>query len=155
MTFKKILLIGFLLSNYLMANGANWFPMSASSLVDKEKNYFDANTITGYYFDYDYAKNKGYYITAWLKTDYPTAQKLNNGKLYRQVKQLNYFDCNSNKIGFGDMVFYTSNGKLVASQNIYIPTYSSDSWQKIIPDTVGEMKLLEVCNYYKNSIVTY
>lgn len=143
--FSAILMVGISAQS---AMGANWVDTFASSAENKEKNSLDLSTIKGYYFDYDYSHTKGYYVTAWIKADYRTPQKLNNGKLYRQTKTLYYFDCDNKKLVNGEMIFYTSTGGLVASQKGYATTYTSDSWNKAIPDSVGDALLNSACNAY-------
>ncbi len=135
------------------ANGANWLDTFASSKEKNEKIFLDLSTLKGYYFEYDYSRTKGYYVTAWIKSNYKAPQKLNNGKLYREVKTLYYFDCINKKMGNAEMLFYTSAGSVVGSQKGYVTTYSSDRWDGVIPDTVGEALLTSACDAY-NTLYT-
>lgn len=51
------------------------------------------------------------------------------------------------------MLFYTSAGSVVGSQKGYVTTYSSDRWDGVIPDTVGEALLTSACDAY-NTLYT-
>lgn len=144
---KKLMLAGLILASSQMAVAVNWVSTGVSSDVHKETNQVDYDSISAYHFN-SYDKDS-YYVTAWVKTDYPTAQKLNNGKLYRQVKGLWYVDCLGKRMTWGDTVYYASNGNLVDSyQNSYINTYSSSNWNRAIPDSIGETVSKFICLAY-------
>lgn len=87
---KKFILAGLLLASGQMALAANWMSTGVSS-NGKETYEVDYDSISAYHFN-SYDKNS-YYVTAWVKLDYPTAQKLKDGRLYRQAKGLLYVDC--------------------------------------------------------------
>lgn len=88
---KKLILAGLILASGQMAMAANWVPTGVSSNINKETIEIDFDSISAYYFN-SYDKSS-YYVTAWIKMNYPTAQKLKDGKLYRQTKELWYVDC--------------------------------------------------------------
>lgn len=144
---KKLILASVILASSQMAMAANWVPTGVSSNIDKETIEIDFDSISAYYFN-SYDKSS-YYVTAWIKMNYPTAQKLKDGKLYRQTKELWYVDCLGKRITWGDMAGYTSNGNLVWSdQNSYVSTYSSSNWNRVIPDTVGDGLAKFICLAY-------
>lgn len=144
---KKLVLASLILASGQMAVGANWVPTGVSSNVNKETIEIDFESISAYYFN-SYDKSS-YYVTAWIKMNYPTAQKLKDGRLYRQTKELWYVDCLGKRITRGDVAVYTSNGNLVwSNQNSYVSTYSSSNWDKVIPDTVGDGLSKAICNFY-------
>lgn len=143
---KKFILAGLLLASGQMALAAFWIPTGASSDVYKEIIGVDYDSISAYHFN-SYDKDS-YYVTAWVKTDYPTAQKLNNGKLYLQVKGLWYVDCLGKRVTWGDTVYYGSNGNVVASERNYVNTHSSSNWNRVIPDTIGEAVSEFICGAY-------
>lgn len=144
---KKLMLASLILASSQYALSAIWIPTGIRSAVDKEVNEVDIESVSAYYFN-SYDKNS-YYITAWVKTDYPTAKKLNDGRLYKQVKQLWYVDCLGKRISMGDIAYYNGNGNLVwSNQNSYVSTYSSSNWDKVIPDTVGDGLSKAICNFY-------
>ncbi|ARB66872.1 hypothetical protein D6D94_05850 [Moraxella catarrhalis] len=142
---KKFILASLLLASGQMALAANWMSTGVSS-NGKETHEVDYDSISAYRFD-SYDKNS-YYVTAWVKTDYPTAQKLNDGKLYRQAKYLLYVDCLGKKTTWGDGVFYDSNGKVVDSGRNYVNTHSSSNWDRVVPDTIGEDVSKFICGVY-------
>lgn len=144
---KKLVLASVILASGQMAMAANWVNTGVSSKIDNEINYIDFDSVSGYYFN-NYDKTN-YYVTAWIKTDYPTAQKLKDGRSYRQMKKLWYVDCLAEKITTGDVAVYSSNGNLVwSNQNSYISTYSSSNWDRVIPDTVGDGLAKFICLAY-------
>lgn len=126
------------------AMSANWLDTFASSKVKQEKNFLDLASVKAYNLSYGSDKSN-YYVTAWIKSNYNTPQKLNNGKFYREVKTLYYFDCTNKKMATGEMIFYTSYGSVVGSQKSYVTTYSTDNWEQVIPDTVGDGLLKSAC----------
>lgn len=144
---KKLMLAGLILVSSQYALSATWIPTGISSNVNKEKIEIDFDSISAYYFN-SYDKSS-YYVTAWLKFDYPTAQKLRDGRLYRQTKELWHVDCLGKRIIRGDTAVYTSNGNLVwSNQNVYVSTHSSGNWDRIIPDTVGDGISKTICAFY-------
>lgn len=136
-----------LLCNSLYA--VNWQDIGASSQENKEKTYIDIHSIRAHNFAYDYHGNQGYYLTAWIKKQYPTAQKLSNGKLYRETKEFYYFDCIRQKMNFVEGYFYTSKGALVDSVKGFGSTYDSEPWNRIVPGSVGEVMLFSACLLYE------
>lgn len=123
----------------LPAQAADWRYMTTSS---------DNTTI---YVDYDSLKRHsftggGRYYTAWIKSTFPSAQKLSNDKLYREIKAFEYFDCSNQKWDLDAEYLYTSTGQPVDSGTWTISTTSSATWQRIVPDTVGADKLDSVCS---------
>lgn len=144
---KKLILAGLILASSQMAMAANWVPTGVNSNINKETIEIDFDSISAYYFN-SYDKSS-YYVTAWIKINYPTDQKLKDGKLYRQTKELSYVDCLGKRITRGDVAVYTSNGNLVWSdQNSYVSTYSSSNWDRVIPDTVGDGLAKFICLAY-------
>lgn len=110
---KKFILAGLLLASGQMALAANWVSTGISSDVLKETIEVDYDSISAYHFN-SYDKDS-YYVTAWVKTDFPTAQELSTGKLFRQAKSLWYVDCLGKRVTWGDTVYYGSNGDVVGS----------------------------------------
>ncbi|OAV13979.1 surface-adhesin E family protein [Moraxella catarrhalis] len=101
--------------------------------------------------DYDSLKRHsftsgGRYYTAWTKWTYPSAQKLLNGKLYRERIDFEYFDCSNQKGDFDAIYLYTSTGQSVDSWTLPVSTTSSANWRRVIPDTVGAATLDSVCS---------
>lgn len=134
-------------SQVVMALPPLWIDINVTSIEGKEKTSIDYNNLNAYYFN-SYDKNK-YFVTAWVQQDYPVAQKLRNGKLYRNVKAFWYVDCNNEKIITGEMAFYTSAGKFVDRFDNYVSTYSSDNWQRAIPDSIGHGIGDAICTHYQ------
>lgn len=123
----------------LPAQAADWRYITTSS-----------NNMT-IHVDYDSLKRHsftsgGRYYTAWAKTTYPSAQKSYYGKLYRELKSFEYFDCSNQKLNFDAEYYYTSTGQLVDSATLPVSTTSSATWQRTIPDSIGETKLDSVCS---------
>lgn len=119
---KKFILAGLLLASGQMALAANWVSTGISSDVLKETIEVDYDSISAYHFN-SYDKDS-YYVTAWVKTDFPTAQELSTGKLFRQAKSLWYVDCLGKRVTWGDTVYYGSNGDVVGSIKKKLCQYS-------------------------------
>ncbi|OAU96182.1 surface-adhesin E family protein [Moraxella catarrhalis] len=101
--------------------------------------------------DYDSLKRHsftsgGRYYTAWTKWTYPSAQKTYDGKLYRETKDFQYFDCSNQKWDFDAVYYYTSTGQQVDSATQTVSTTSSATWQRMIPDSIGAATLDSVCS---------
>lgn len=123
----------------LPAQAADWRYMTTGS---------DIETI---YVDYDSLKRHsftggGRYYTAWIKSTFPSAKKLSNGKLYQEMKSFNYFDCSNQKWNVDALYYYTSTEQYVDSATRTISTTSSATWQRTVPDTVGATQLDSVCS---------
>lgn len=99
------ILLSIFLSVATSAQAVDWRDLSVSSTEHKETTHIDYDSIQGQYFS-SYNKSD-YYITAWIKRDYPTAQKLGNGKLYRQEKAYWQIDCNNRKYNIKETYWYT------------------------------------------------
>ncbi|MFC0820058.1 surface-adhesin E family protein [Moraxella marmotae] len=125
----------------LPAQAAEWVKIDASSTEHKETHYADYDSLQQHSFGY----GGGNYYTIWLKTTYPKAQKLADGKLYREIKQYHYIDCQNKRFNFDAVYYYTSTGNRVDSGNWYASTGSSSDWQRAIPDSVGEAMVNGVC----------
>lgn len=149
-------LLAVLLSVATSAQAADWRDLSVSSTEHKETTHIDYDSIQGQYFS-SYNKSD-YYIAAWIKKDYPTAQKLGNGKLYRQEKAFWQIDCNNRRYNIKEAYWYTSKGSLVASNSgygFYMPSYSSADWERAVPDTVGAGIVDMACFYYNLKYFTF
>lgn len=143
---KKLILLSLLLASNQMAMAANWIPSQSSSTEHKETTHIDWDSIKGYYFN-SYDKNN-YYVNAWVKKNYPTAQRLTNGKLYREEKLFLYVDCLNQKMQISEIHFHTSTGSYVGGQTNYVSNYSSSNWDRIVPGSVGETIATEICSMY-------
>lgn len=143
---KKLMLAGLILASSQMAMAVNWINAYSSSVEGNETTYVDFDSIQRFYFN-SYDKTN-YYVTAWVKKEYPTAQKLNNGKSYRQEKTYWYVDCLSHKYAIEQAVYHTSAGKLVDTQKDYVSTHSSGNWLRVVPDSVGHTISNAICIGY-------
>lgn len=143
---KKLALLALLAMTSSSALAANWFDIGVSSKERKEKTFVDLESVQGYYFN-SYNKDK-YYVMAWVKTEFSTVQKLAD-KSYYESKGLWYVDCAAKKFHIVDLNFYTKGGKVVWSNKEYVSTYSSDGWDRVIPDTLGDATLQQICTIYQ------
>ncbi|MFB6348466.1 surface-adhesin E family protein [Moraxella sp. ZJ142] len=125
----------------LPAQAAEWVEIDASGVVDKETRYADYDSLQQHSFGY----GSGNYYTIWLKTTYPKAQKLADGKLYREAKSYYYIDCQNKRLISDAVHYYTSTGNTVDSVSQYVSTSSSSNWSRAIPDSVGDGIVNSVC----------
>lgn len=145
---KKLALLALLAMTSSSALAANWFEIPVSSKEYKEKIFVDLEGVQGYYFN-SYNKDK-YYVMAWVKKEYPTVQKLRDGKGYQELKELWHVDCAAKKYAVGDEAVYTKGGvKLVWDNKGYVSTYSSDGWNRAIPDSIGDGIVQNICLAYQ------
>lgn len=126
----------------------NWVDILVSSKQNNEKIYADLDSIEGYYFN-SYDKTQ-YYVSVWTKLVYPTVQKLDNGRVYREIRILMYYDCQNQKSDVVEGHYYkVSTGERVDSfKNPYLSTSSSSSWDRIVPGSIGGDMLKHICLIY-------
>lgn len=145
---KKLALLALVVMMSSSALAVNWVDILVSSTENNEKTSVDLDSVQGYYFN-GYNKDK-YYVMAWVRREYPTVQKLRDGRSYQESKELWYVDCNTKKFKIGDVATYTKGGaKLVWSGKGYVSTYSSDGWDRVIPDSVGDGISQNICLAYQ------
>lgn len=127
------------------AHAVNWVELGKA----KDNSHtisIDTDSIRSHQFS---SYNSRSYLSVWVKNDFTTAQKANNGKLHRQTKLLYYIDCDNKKWELKEFHDYTSTGSVVNSgKDNYLTTYSSDSWRSAIPDSIAERIVAIACNYY-------
>lgn len=124
----------------LPAQAADWrFIPSTSS--NNETHYVDYDSLKRHSFT-----SGGRYYTAWIKVTYPSAQKTYDGKLYRELKAFEYFDCSNQKLNSDAEYYYTSTGQTVDSATQTVSTTSSANWRRVIPDSIGAATLDSVCS---------
>lgn len=80
---KKLILLGLLLSSSQVAMAVNWVNTGVTG-EQKQIIWIDIDSISGYYFN-NYDKNN-YYVTAWLKFDYPIFSKTKRRSLISSSK---------------------------------------------------------------------
>lgn len=80
--------------------------------------------------------------------EYATPQKspLSPYQSYNEIKAFWYYDCQAKKSKFESLHYYF-NGQSIDSLNKTVSTHSSASWDRVVPDSVGETKLDFVCNH--------
>ncbi|ELA08058.1 hypothetical protein MOMA_05841 [Moraxella macacae 0408225] len=146
---KKLMLASLLLISSQMTMAADW-ALVGTGMAGK-KISIDNDSIQGYYFN-GYDKDK-YYVTAWVKYNYPKLQTIpsgkSKGKKYKEDRSFWYADCLNNKHNIGEIHYYSVSGAVVHSEKYYVSTSSSDSWERIIPDTVGEKITERMCAIYQ------
>lgn len=124
------------------AHAANWVHVATSGRSDA-KIYIDTDSIQTHRFS-----GGGNYKTAWAKWEYANTQKQDYPpyKSYNKSKGFWYYDCNAKRSELESAHFYL-NGQSVYSGNWYVPTSSSATWDRVVPDSVNEGKLDFVCRY--------
>lgn len=125
----------------LPAQAADWRFIPVSSETRNETIYVDYDSLKRHSFT-----SGGRYYTAWTKWTFASTQKTYDGKLYREKVNLEYFDCSNQKWNLDAGYYYTSTGQLVDSWTRTVSTTSSATWERVIPDSIGAMKLDSVCS---------
>lgn len=74
-----------------------------------------------------------------LKSCLTAGLKLYNGKSYQQEKNKWLLQCNGNKFSVTQRHYYTGSGKVVHSYTAYA------DWQDVIPDTVADAVVKQIC----------
>ena len=78
-------------------------------------------------------------------------QKLKwNGKIYYKAKckKLEEFDCSTRSSRFFTAAYYDSHDRLIDYNSTQVMGLDPE-WDDIIPDSVGEKMLDEICNTYR------
>ncbi len=137
---KKLLILALATLITQQAVATNWFLLNED---DINKDYIDLDSIQA-----DYLTNDTPVMTAWSQTEYKQAQDIGNGKKIWSSKNFIYFDCRARKSDTEYLAGYDKQGKVVASGNIpSFSRYSSINWERVIPDSLGEIELNTVCAY--------
>ncbi len=139
----KAMVMAIILTASQVSYGANWIDVGISSKSQKEKTYFDLDT-----FGVGYFNNKNFYLMAWIRNEYPKEQKLTNGQTYSAEVTLNYFDCVNRKSAISEQYRYSRQGNVIWSGKSYVSLYSSQNWDNVIPNSIGEALLNEACTSY-------
>lgn len=134
-------LLPLLLTLASTAHAANWVHVSTD--INDNKRYIDTDSIQTHRFS-----GGGDYKTFWNKWEYSNTQKQDYPpyKSYNEVKAFEYYDCTAKRMEV-ESVHYYLNGQPVSSSSDYVPTSSSATWDRVVPDSVGEGKLDFVCRY--------
>ncbi|MDO5652189.1 MAG: hypothetical protein Q4G13_08690 [Moraxella sp.] len=130
---------------------------------------------TTYYYDKDSVKihrfsNGTKYIRVWEKSVYNKPQSntadidpilssmdwCGTGGLnrlnYCDTKYTAYYDCWHDKLATGRVIYYAKNGNVVKSLDDTVNTTSSNSWLEIVPDSIGDDTLKEICHTYSSRL---
>lgn len=143
---KKLMLASLILASSQMAMAVNWVPLQYAN-VYKDNYYIDFDSVRGNYFNIHDKSN--FYVTAWTKTVYSEYLTFPNGKQYNRLVALEYIDCIRDRATISEIHRYSISGNSVGSTKTDINIQSSDSWDKIIPDTAGYALAKEICSIYQ------
>ncbi len=137
---KKLLVVVLTTVMTQQAMAAIWFELGENTTG---KLYIDLDSIQAVYL-----VNGAPVMTAWTQTEYKQAQVASNGKKYWSTTSFRYFDCRARKSAIEYIAIYDKQGGVVVSgNNPDFSRYSSANWQRVVPDSVGEIELNTVCAY--------
>lgn len=108
-----------------------WIPIEIGS----DDSYYFTNS--------ELVSNRGGTIQVWLKQLIKTFKHKNITYKNIEVKMLWSFDCADKKILIEDVIYY-NNGKVITSMK-----GSSYDWRNVIPESIGEILLKNVCQIFK------
>lgn len=140
---KKVLSIGLLCAISQVALCANW-EYATISEDESFTVYIDTDSIKKYSDGYSTSYN-GNFRSAWLKYIYTKPQKTSDGKFFTESKGKIVMACHLDKMIVESVVAYDKQGNVVDSVNQRVATILVNSWDSIIPDTVGETMFNYVC----------
>lgn len=140
---KKVLSIGLLCTVSQVALCANW-EYATISEDEGFTAYIDTDSIKKYSDGYSTSYN-GNFRSAWLKFIYTKPKKTSDGKLYMESRSKYIMACHLDKNILESIVLYNKQGNVVDSGNQRVATILVNSWDSIIPDTVGETMFNYVC----------
>jgi hypothetical protein len=84
-------------------------------------------------------------IRGWERTKYKTPRRAKNGKTYVSVMVQTRYDCDARRSMSTRGIHYDRSGGVVISWTV--PTYDQE-WTEVVPESVGEAVLDEVCAYF-------
>ncbi|WP_410472695.1 surface-adhesin E family protein [Faucicola mancuniensis] len=87
----------------------------------------------------------------WVFTT-PPQNHYNNFQPYTEMQTLMYYDCWHHKWEVSRVIYYAQNGSMVKDISLTINESSSATWEEIIPDTVGEDNLTQICRTYRQQL---
>lgn len=141
---KKLILVSLLLASSQMAMAVNWIDTGVINQVNGSRSFVDVDSVKVYNF----GETKQKYITFWHKKIYPNTQ-IWNGKYYIDITKFMYFDCQNKKFNFDFLGHYDANGNLNHQERAFVDTSSSNTWYNSPPNSVGDLEINQVCNYFK------
>lgn len=101
----------------------------------------DSVTDDSFYYDSQTLQRRNGYTIAWILTELSSADTLNSGELYDEVKTLNDFDCDLRRSRSKSYSFSYSN-EYVTSVDL---DFSEQAWSSVSPGSVAEFILDSVC----------
>ncbi len=148
---KQIFMTSFILLFSQVSYGATWVEMpSYPQKTAPIKVFIDIDSVEKHYFN-NYNK-KNFYLTAWIKHIMPYSRMLGNGQSYNQTRIFTYVDCSNKKLTRDEIVGYTNLERLVAHETFSISKKSSYTWERVVPDTVGDADLNAICIAYDKKV---
>ena len=112
-----------------------------------------------YYYDKDSVQikrlgNGTKYLRVWEDWVFttPPQNHHNNLQPYTEMQTLMYYDCRHHKWEVSRVIYYAQNGSMVGDISLTINESSSATWEEIIPDTVGEDNLTQICRTYRQQL---
>ena len=85
------------------------------------------------------------YITAWYLEEYHTPQKLFNGKYYTKIKTRFLINCEYNKYGFINTIYYSKNNIVYSVEGVDEYLVKMDA---VPPGSIGEDMIKSACYIY-------
>lgn len=138
---KKSLALALLFLSSLSAHAANWVLTGQDEILS---HHIDHDSIQIHHFT-----DGGTYLSAWTRYDFHQAQDVGDGKSYWQTKSLNYYDCSARSITYDHAIAYGKEGNQVHRSEQDVSTHSSQTWDKVAPNSMGEMLLDHACSQLK------
>ncbi|HEY2464942.1 MAG TPA: surface-adhesin E family protein [Steroidobacteraceae bacterium] len=82
-------------------------------------------------------KRSGHLVTAWLREEYPEAQRSNNGGVYLSYVEKIQYDC-ANERARALLIIYYSENNITGSEESDATDIKQAVWVPIVPGTPGE-----------------
>jgi hypothetical protein len=117
-----------LFSCYSFASGTKWILVSGTGAANE---YIDFSTI----------ERKGGTVSAWVLGDLEAARPF-KGQYFRSLKTKVEFDCSGRRFRQVHATLYSGP---MGSGSVLESGYVSNPWELAVPQSVGQSKLLAVC----------
>lgn len=142
---KRIFAFCYLLLVSQMAMAVNWVNTDIHTIDNSFTYYVDYDSIVLNKFQ---SNTERYYLSAWVKGQSNKPNIIRGTNIYfTEVQTYEHFDCINKKRDI-DVGIWRNNGKVVYSEKLNPYIYSSQSWERVSPDSMSGLLLNFLCSQH-------